>query len=112
MVSKETFVNICNIVKDVEERLRKDNKVLENLFNKDFRGNKPFDTNLMWFWPLSAVSEILSEILKDSGESKEGIEWFIYEGLPQIREGKGTQVDDFEVKSIEDYYDYLTRRNI
>jgi hypothetical protein len=69
------------------------------------------DTSSMYYAPLNIVENYIMEILQtELGESEEGAEWFIYEGLPQIKRG-GTSIEEngkiWDIKNIKDYYDYL-----
>lgn len=109
MVKLETFIELCNIFQETSEKSSSVERELETVLGKGFRGSYGGDNSIMLIWPVEAVGSMLQEILKDMGESKEGAKWFVYEGLDQITSGMGTTIDDVEIQSIEDYYNYLKK---
>lgn len=113
-MKKETFLNMIEISKQTEKRCEDFNNGLEGLIRMPFRdGSYNNDATVMFYWPLEAVLEMFKAALMDMGESEEGAEWFIYEGIDQIDSGKGTEIDDgkvYKINSYEDYYNYLMEK--
>ena len=107
-MDKKTFVNIWKIFEETQNRADEFNKDLENAFNKGFReGDLPDDTSVYCYWYLDPIRKIIENILISMGESSEGAEWAIYELTYQLKYGPSS-IDDYEISSYEDYYDYLT----
>ena len=65
----------------------------------------------MYYNPLRIVQSLIINVLQNEfNETKEGAEWFVYEGFFQI-ENSGTSIEEngkiWNIKNIKDYYDYL-----
>lgn len=110
MIKKETFVKLFQILEEVEERTDKFNKDLEDVFNAPYRaGEYGGDTRMMCYWMEDPVREIIKNILvNEMGETNEGADWAVMEMPGQIKFGS-TCIEDYEISSYEDYYDYLTK---
>lgn len=103
MIAFESFKELITSMNKTEEELDNFNKNIENIFGSD--------SVCMYFDPLEIIRNSIINILQNEfSESKEGAEWFIYEGYSQIKNG-GTEIkyDDKEwyIKSLEDYYEFL-----
>ena len=97
------FKDMINLMNTVGVELDNFNRGMERILGPD--------TSSMYYAPLNIVENYIMEILQtELGESKEGAEWFIYDGLPQIN-GGGTSIEEngkiWDIKNIKDYYDYL-----
>lgn len=103
MITKESFKQLVISMKDMEEELHAFNKSAEKIFGAD--------SVCMYFAPLEIIQNSIINILQNEfGESKEGAEWFVYEGFSQIKNG-GTEIKyedkEWHIKSLEDYYEFL-----
>lgn len=103
MMTFDTFKELINMSQTMDIELYKFNEDLQNLLG--------YDTSCMYYKPSYIVENSIMEILQmEFNETKEGAEWFIYEGLPQIKRG-GTSIEEngktWNIKTIKDYYDYL-----
>jgi len=103
MISFETFKEMINLIHTTDIEMHTFNKGIEKLFRND--------TYSMYYTPLIIVENYVITILQtEFNESKEGAEWFVYEGLSQIKKG-GTSIEEngkiWNIKTIKDYYDYL-----
>lgn len=103
MIKFETFEKIIKLLDDISLEADNFNNGLEKVFGSD--------TSCMYYKPSYIVENSIMEILQiEFNETKEGAEWFIYEGLPQIKRG-GTSIEEngkiWNIKNIKDYYDYL-----
>lgn len=103
MIKFETFEKIIKLLDDINLEADNFNNGLEKVFGSDSR--------CMYYEPFNIVENSIIEILQiEFNETEEGAEWFIYEGLPQIKRG-GTSIEEngkiWDIKNIKDYYDYL-----
>ena len=103
MIKFETFEKIIKLLDDIS--LEADN------FNDGLQKVLGSDSRCMYYKPFNIVENSTIEILQtEFNETKEGAEWFIYEGLPQIKRGR-TSIEEngkiWDIKNIKDYYDYL-----
>lgn len=103
MINYDTFKKIVGMMEEVEEELHKFNKGVENVFGSD--------STCMYVAPLETVQNTVIDILQtEFNESKEGAEWFVYEGFSQIKNG-GTEIKcedkEWHIKSLDDYYEFL-----
>lgn len=103
MMTFDTFKELINMSQTMDIELDKFNEDLQNLLGSD--------SCCMYYEPFNIVENSIIEILQiEFNETKEGAEWFIYEGLPQIKRG-GTSIEEngkiWNIKNIKDYYDYL-----
>ena len=103
MITKESFEQLVISMKDMEEELEIFNKSAEKIFGED--------STCMYYNPLRIVQSLIINVLQNEfNETKEGAEWFIYEGLSQIKRG-GTSIEEngkiWDIKNIKAYYDYL-----
>lgn len=103
MMSFDAFKEMINMLQTMDIELDKLNESLQNLLGSD--------TCCMYYKPSQIVERSIINILQDEfNESEEGAEWFIYDGLPQIKNG-GTSIEEngkiWNIKTIKDYYDYL-----
>lgn len=113
-MKKETFLRMIEIYKQTYKRCEEFNNDLENIIKKPFNDSDyKNDATVMFFWPLQAVTEAFMAMLMDMGESKEGAEWFIFEGIDFIDNDKNAEIEEngksYIFKSYEDYYNYLIR---
>ena len=103
MIKFETFEKIIKLLDDIG--LEVDN------FNDGLQKVLGSDSCCMYYEPCEIVKNSIIEILQiEFNETKEGAEWFIYEGLSQIKRGE-TSIEEngkiWNIKNIKDYYDYL-----
>ena len=103
MIKFETFEKIIKLLDDIS--LEVDN------FNDGLQKVLGSDSCCMYYEPCEIVKNSIIEILQiEFNETKEGAEWFIYEGLSQIKRGE-TSIEEngkiWNIKNIKDYYDYL-----
>ena len=103
MIKFETFEKIIKFLDDISPAADNLNNGLEKVFGSD--------SCYMYYKPFNIVENSIIEILQiEFNETKEGAEWFIYEGLSQIKRG-GTSIEEndkiWNIKNIKDYYDYL-----
>ena len=103
MIKFETFEKIIKLLDDVSFEVDNFNDGLEKVLGSD--------SCCMYYEPCEIVKNSIIEILQmEFNETKEGAEWFIYEGLPQIKRGR-TSIEEngkiWNIKNIKDYYDYL-----
>ena len=103
MISYDMFKDMINLMNTVGVELDNFNRGMERVLGSD--------SSSMYYAPFNIVENyIISTLQTELGESKEGAEWFIYEGLPQIKRG-GTSIEEngkiWDIKNIKDYYDYL-----
>ena len=103
MIKFETFEKIIKLLDDIS--LEADN------FNDGLQKVLGSDSCCMYYKPCEIVKNSTIEILQmEFNETKEGAEWFIYEGLPQIKRGR-TSIEEngkiWDIKNIKDYYNYL-----
>ena len=110
MIKKETFVKLFQMLEEVEERTDKFNSALESVFNSPFRaGEYGGDTRMMCYWMEDPIREIIKNVLiNEMGETNEGADWAVIEMPGQIKFGS-TCIEDYEISSYEDYYDYLAK---
>jgi hypothetical protein len=104
MITLDTFKRMVELMKEVEDEL--------NIFNKNLEKTFGVDSRCMYFAPLEIIQNSIVNVLQNEfSESKEGAEWFVHEGLAQIKNG-GTSIEEndkiWDIKTIKDYYDYLT----
>ena len=85
---------------------RRLNKALEEVYGQD--------SSVWYYTQYDIVSDHIVRILELNGESHDGAEWFVFDGLEQI-EKDGTEIEEngkkYIIKTIKDYYDYLTEIN-
>ena len=103
MIKFETFEKIIKLLDDVSFEVDNFNDGLEKVLGSD--------SCCMYYEPCEIVKNSIIEILQiEFNETKEGAEWFIYEGLSQIKRGE-TSIEEngkiWNIKNIKDYYDYL-----
>ena len=103
MIKFETFEKIIKLLDDISLEADNFNNGLEKVFGSD--------SCCMYYEPCEIVKNSTIEILQmEFNETKEGAEWFIYEGRSQIKRG-GTSIEEngkiWDIKNIKDYYDYL-----
>ena len=103
MITFDTFKEMINMLQTMDVQLNNFNKSLQNLLGSD--------TRCMYYTPFQIVEKFIIKILQiEFNETKEGAEWFVYEGLSQIKNG-GTSIEEngkiWNIKTIKDYYDYL-----
>ena len=103
MIKFETFEKIIKLLDDISLEVDNFNDGLEKVFGSDSR--------CMYYEQFNIVQNSIIEILQmEFNETKEGAEWFIYEGLPQIKRGE-TSIEEngkiWNIKNIKDYYNYL-----
>ena len=104
MIKFETFEKIIKLLDDIS--LEVDN------FNDGLQKMLGSDSCCMYYKPSYIVENSIIEILQmEFNETKEGAEWFVYEGIEQIK-SKGTEITvdkkTYKIKTIRDYYDYLS----
>lgn len=102
-MTEETFEEMCNLLKRTDDELDKFNKGMHDVLGSD--------SCSMYDKPLTLIEEfVIIALCNEFNESKEGAEWFVYEGIPQIKHG-GTEIEDngkkWSIKSTKDYYEYL-----
>ena len=106
MINYEEFEILVDLLKKSYEESRRFNKALEEVYGQD--------TSVWYYTQYDIVSDYVVKILELNGESHEGAEWFVYDGLEQIEKG-GTEIgyDDkwYNIKTIHDYYDWLVDLN-
>lgn len=103
MIVFESFEELITSMNKTEEEMGNFNKNIENIFGSD--------SICMYFAPLEIIQNSIINILQNEfGESKEGAEWFVYEGYSQIKNG-GTEIKcdgkEWHIKSLKDYYEFL-----
>ena len=103
MIKFETFEKIIKLLDDVSFEVDNFNDGLQKVLGSD--------SCCMYYEPCEIVKNSIIEILQiEFNETKEGAEWFIYEGLSQIKRGE-TSIEEngkiWNIKNIKDYYDYL-----
>jgi len=105
MITFDTFKLLVNSIHLAELECDSFNDSMERVL-----GN---DTNSMYLKPLELINELVIDVLQtEFNESKDGAEWFVYEGINQINRG-GTKITDISTKkewnitSMKEYYDYL-----
>ncbi len=103
MITYESFEVLLNLLQSMETECNTINKGMEHILGED--------TCVMYFKPLNLVENYFIDVLQSEfNETKEGAEWFVYEGLAQINNG-GTEIDDdskeWHIHTVKDYYDYL-----
>ena len=100
----ESFAELVNLIHLMKIETDRFNDSMDSLLGEDTRS--------FYIKPLCIVEHSIIQILmNDFNETKEGAEWFVYEGLEQIENG-GTELTyngkTYKIKSIKDYYQYLT----
>lgn len=103
MVKFETFEKTIKLLDDIGLELDNFNDGLRKVFG--------VDSCTMYYVPSSIVDDYVIDFLQtEFNETKEGAEWFVYEGYSQIKNG-GTSIEEngkiCNIKTIKDYYDYL-----
>ena len=103
MIKFETFEKIIKLLDDISLEVDNFNDELQKLLGSD--------SCCMYYKAFYIVENSIIEILQvEFNETKEGAEWFVYEGFPQIKRG-GTSIEEngkiWNIKNIKDYYDYL-----
>ena len=103
MITFDTFKEMINMLQIMDIEM--------DVFNNNLQDLLGSDTRCMYYKPYYIVENSIIEILQiEFNETKEGAEWFIYEGLSQIKRG-GTSIEEngkiWNIKTIKDYYDYL-----
>ena len=102
MISYEEFETLIDLLKKSHEESRRFNKALEEVYGQD--------SSVWYYTQYDIISEHVIRILELNGESREGAEWFVYDGLEQIEKG-GTEIgyheEWYKIKTIHDYYDWL-----
>ena len=102
MISYEEFETLVDLLKKCDEESRRFNKALEEVYGKD--------SSVCYYTQYGIISEHVVRILELNGESHEGAEWFVYDGLEQIEKG-GTEFgynnEWYKIKTIHDYYNWL-----
>ena len=86
MISYDMFKDMINLMNTVGVELDNINRGMERVLGSD--------TSSMYYTPLNIVENyIISTLQTELGESKEGAEWIIYDGLSQINRG-GTEIEE------------------
>lgn len=103
MITFNTFKEMINMLQTMDIEM--------DVFNGNLQDLLGSDTCCMYYKPSSIIEHSIINILQyEFNESEEGAEWFIYEGLPQIKRD-GTSIEEngkiWNIKTIKDYYDYL-----
>lgn len=104
----EAFAEMINMMNFIKIEMDRFNDSMDSLLGSDTRS--------MYLTPLEIIDNFVIQILQNEfNETKEGAEWFVYEGLEQIKNG-GTELTDdgknYKISSIKDYYQYLTSLKI
>ena len=99
----ESFEKMINCLDEIKKESDRFNKGLQNLLGGD--------TYSMYYTTEEIYEKCIIDVLiSEFGESKEGADWFVYEGLTQIKDG-GTSITEnnkkWKIKNIKDYYNYL-----
>lgn len=103
----KTFENIIKTYKQLTKRCDEFNQVMEKALNISLDGDKDrADSVSFCLFPVEAVDKIIIDILIDEGETREGAEWFVYDGLDQIDNG-GTEINDTKINSLEEYFNFI-----
>jgi hypothetical protein len=106
MFSFETFEELVKLIESSYKECQRFNDSLTKVL-----GN---DSCVMYFEPFDIVCNGVTKILELNGESHEGADWFVYEGIQQIRNG-GTEIgyngEKYSIKTLKDYYDWLVELN-
>ena len=106
MISYKEFEILVDLLKTSYSECRCFNKALEKVYGED--------TSVWYYKQYEIVCEHFIKILELNGESKDGAEWFVYEGLEQIEKG-GTKIEFngkiYDIKDLHGYYDYLIKIN-
>lgn len=107
----ETFLDLINTLLKMQELCKTFDNGIEKVLNMSFDKNYESDSRSMLLFPVEGIDHLIIKILvNEFGESKDGAEWFVYEGIDQILNG-GTKINDWEIKSFEDYYNWLNYNN-
>ena len=104
MINFKSFMSLINLLEASYNECRRINNCIQTLAQND-------DTYSMYFVCYELVAKTVIEILQSEGETKEGAEWFVYEGIEQMK-SKGTEITvdkkTYKIKTMRDYYDYLS----
>lgn len=103
----QTFENIIKTYKQLTKRCDEFNQIMEKALNISLDEDKDrADSISFCLFPVEAVDKIIIDILMDEGETREGAEWFVYDGLEQIDNG-GTEINDTKINSLEEYFNFI-----
>lgn len=106
MITFEEFETLVDLLKTSYSECRRFNKALEEVYGED--------SSVWYYEQYEIVCKHLVKLLILNGESEDGADWFIYEGLEQIENG-GTKIGfngkEYNIKDLRDYYDYLIDLN-
>lgn len=104
MINFKSFMSLINLLESSYNECTRINSNIRVLTQSS-------DTCSMYFVPYELVAKTIIEILQSEGETEEGAEWFVYEGMEQIKD-KGTEITvdkkTYKIKTMRDYYDYLS----
>lgn len=107
MISFEMFEELVKLLEDSYNECERFNKGMTDLLGDD--------SSVMYYNNYENVCKHFIKILELNGESHEGADWFVYEGLDQIKRG-GTEFESdgkkYIIENLRDYYDYLIDLNI
>lgn len=123
MIEFKTLKALVDIYEKCQVKCNSISNKMEKLFDPD--------TSVMFYWPLDfCAKQIKSVLISEFGESPEGADWFIYEGLSSIRAGRCTEIglrDNsventlnsegeqeipftyYKIRTLEDYYNFQTK---
>ena len=94
MIKFETFEKIIKLLDDISLEVDNFNDGLEKVFGSDSR--------CMYYEPFNIVENSIIEILQmEFNETKEGAEWFIYEGLSHNITSPSSINDFHKLKEVE-----------
>ena len=115
MLSKEAFINVLENYIYFHNRNKQFEKDLGKIFGAKYKPTDEYSTieeNQIWFnWAITGVDEIIKEIILDFGETQEGAEYWLYEGIDMITKDGGTTITEneteYKITDFSDLYDYL-----
>lgn len=114
MIGREKFLNIMKIWEQFDKKTDEFNHGLEKTLGVSFdKGETDWtDENAVWcYWGLDGFRKVIEQIFLDCGETKEGAEYWLFEGFDMITSGSGTEIScgdiTFELNNWDEVYDYL-----
>lgn len=104
----KTFKNFIATIINMQKLCSKFDDGMETILNMPFiKDGFSSDSRSMLLFPVEGIQTLFIEaIINEFDESREGAEWFVYEGMDQIIHG-GTEIDKMQIKSFDEYYKWL-----
>lgn len=113
MLGEKAFISIIKEYLYFIDRNSKFGKDLEKVFGSKYEPTDCWSTedNSIWLnWAIVGVGKIVKEIILDFGETDDGADYWLYEGIDMITKGGTTVVDnniEYNITNFNELYNFL-----